>query len=73
MKPFFLVFYRTRVKLDLLIHHDFIQIGVVLTLMRIKNTFKQTFMILFLGILAFGVFFIRFSDLSNFLEFNFIQ
>lgn len=48
-------------------------IGGVVTHMRVKDSFKQTFMILFLGILAFGVFFIRFSDLSKFPGFNFIQ
>lgn len=41
-------------------------IGGILTHMRIKDSFKQTFMILLLGILAFSLFIIRLSSLSDF-------
>lgn len=41
-------------------------IGGILTHLRVKDSFKQTSTILFLGILAFIVFFINFSHLSNF-------
>jgi putative oxidoreductase len=45
-------------------------IGGVLTHIRVKDSFKQTFMILLLGILSFIVFFINLSDLSDFPGFN---
>jgi putative oxidoreductase len=41
-------------------------IGGILTHIRVKDSFKQTSTILFLGILAFILFFIRLSDFSNF-------
>ena len=41
-------------------------IGGVLTHVRVKDSFKQTFMILLLGVISFIVFFIRLSDLSDF-------
>lgn len=45
-------------------------IGGILTHVRVKDTFKQTFMIILLAILSFIVFFIRLSDLSAFPGFN---
>ncbi|WP_313641967.1 DoxX family protein [Paenibacillus sp.] len=41
-------------------------IGGVLTHVRVKDSFKQTFPIIMLGALAFIVFFIRLSDLADF-------
>ncbi|WP_340008426.1 DoxX family protein [Paenibacillus sp. FSL K6-0276] len=41
-------------------------IGGVLTHVRVKDSFKQTFPIILLGVLAFIVFFIRLSDLGDF-------
>ena len=41
-------------------------IGGILIHIRVRDTFKQTFPILFLGILAVVVFLLRYSDLSNF-------
>jgi putative oxidoreductase len=41
-------------------------IGGVLTHIRVKDSFKQMFPIVLLGILSFVVFFIRLSDLSHF-------
>jgi len=41
-------------------------IGGTLTHIRAKDTFKQTFMILLLGILAVVLFFLTMSDLSSF-------
>jgi putative oxidoreductase len=45
-------------------------IGGVLTHLRIKDSFKDTFMIVLLGIFAFIVFFSTVSDLSDFPGFN---
>ncbi|AIQ35175.1 MULTISPECIES: DoxX family protein [unclassified Paenibacillus] len=45
-------------------------IGGVLTHIRAKDSFKQCFPIILLGVLAFIVFFIRLSDLSDFPGFN---
>jgi putative oxidoreductase len=45
-------------------------IGGVLTHIRVKDSFKQTFPIVLLGILSFIVFFIRLSDFSDFPGFN---
>jgi putative oxidoreductase len=45
-------------------------IGGVLTHLRVKDSFKQTFPIIFLGILSFIVFFIRLSDFPDFPGFN---
>ncbi|MEX1031251.1 MAG: DoxX family protein [Paenibacillaceae bacterium] len=45
-------------------------IGGILTHIRVNDSFKQTAPIVFLGILAFIVFFIRLSDLSDFPGFN---
>lgn len=42
-------------------------VGGILTHIRVRDTFKQTFMILFLGILAVVVLLLRYSDLSNLL------
>ncbi|BBH20048.1 hypothetical protein Back11_13930 [Paenibacillus baekrokdamisoli] len=41
-------------------------IGGILTHIRVKDSFKQTFPIIFLGILSFIVFFIRLSDFPGF-------
>ncbi len=41
-------------------------VGGVLTHLRVRDSFKQTFPILLLGALAFILFFIRLSDLSDF-------
>jgi putative oxidoreductase len=41
-------------------------IGGVLTHIRVKDSFKQTFPIILLGILSFILFFITLSDLSGF-------
>jgi putative oxidoreductase len=41
-------------------------IGGVLTHIRVKDSFKQMFPIVLLGILSFVVFFIRLSDLPHF-------
>jgi putative oxidoreductase len=45
-------------------------IGGILTHIRVKDSFKQTLPIVFLGILSFIVFFIRVSDFSDFPGFN---
>jgi putative oxidoreductase len=45
-------------------------IGGTLVHVRVKDSFKQTFMIVLLGILSFIVFFIRLSDFSSFPGFN---
>lgn len=45
-------------------------IGGILTHVRIKDSFKDTFPIILLGILSFIVFFISLSDLSDFPGFN---
>jgi putative oxidoreductase len=45
-------------------------IGGILTHVRVKDSFKQTFPIILLGVLSFIVFFIRISDLSDFPGFN---
>lgn len=45
-------------------------IGGVLTHFRVKDSFNQCFPIILLGVLAFIVFFIRLSDLSDFPGFN---
>lgn len=41
-------------------------IGGVLTHIRVRDSFKQTFMILVLGIISIFVFFMRYSELFNF-------
>ncbi|MDB5055833.1 MAG: hypothetical protein JWM44_3883 [Bacilli bacterium] len=48
----------------------FTAIGGLLTHIRVKDSFKDTFPIVLLGILSFIVFFIRLSDLSDFPGFN---
>jgi putative oxidoreductase len=45
-------------------------IGGVITHIRVKDSFKQMFPIVLLGILSFIVFFIHLSDLSQFPGFN---
>lgn len=45
-------------------------IGGILTHIRVKDSFKQTFPIILLGILSFVLFFISLSDLSDFPGFN---
>lgn len=45
-------------------------IGGILTHVRVKDSFKQTFPIVLLGTLAFIVFFIYLPDLSRFPGFN---
>ncbi|MEX2460031.1 MAG: DoxX family protein [Paenibacillaceae bacterium] len=45
-------------------------IGGILTHLRVKDSLKQTFPIILLGILSFILFFIRFSNLSDFPGFN---
>ncbi|SDO54469.1 DoxX-like family protein [Paenibacillus sp. yr247] len=45
-------------------------IGGILTHVRVKDSFKQTFPIVLIGILSFVLFFIRLSDLSDFPGFN---
>jgi putative oxidoreductase len=45
-------------------------IGGVLTHIRVKDSLKQTFPIVLLGIISFIVFFIRLSDFSDFPGFN---
>lgn len=45
-------------------------IGGILTHIRVKDSFKQTSTILFLGVLSFVVFFIQISNLSDFPGFN---
>lgn len=45
-------------------------IGGILTHVRVKDSLKQTFPIIFLGIISFVVFFMRLSDLSDFPGFN---
>lgn len=45
-------------------------IGGIITHVRIKDSFKDTFPIVLLGLLSFIVFFIRLSDLSDFPGFN---
>jgi uncharacterized membrane protein YphA (DoxX/SURF4 family) len=45
-------------------------IGGILTHIRVKDSFKQTFPIVLLGIISFIVFFIRLSDFSDFPGFN---
>ncbi|WP_343054753.1 DoxX family protein [Paenibacillus taichungensis] len=41
-------------------------IGGVLTHIRVRDSFKQTFMILVLGIISIFVFLLRYSELFNF-------
>jgi putative oxidoreductase len=45
-------------------------IGGTLVHVRVKDSFKQTFPIILLGVLSFIVFFIRLSDFSDFPGFN---
>lgn len=45
-------------------------IGGILTHVRVKDSFKDTFPIILIGVLSFIVFFIRLSDLSDFPGFN---
>ena len=45
-------------------------IGGILTHIRVKDSFKQMFPIVLLGILSFIVFFIHLSELSRFPGFN---
>ena len=45
-------------------------IGGILTHVRVKDSIKQTFPIILIGVLSFIVFFIRLSDLSDFPGFN---
>jgi putative oxidoreductase len=45
-------------------------VGGVITHLRVKDPFKQTFMILLLGILSFVLFFLRASDFSDFPGFH---
>ncbi|WP_054024600.1 DoxX family protein [Bacillus sp. FJAT-28004] len=45
-------------------------IGGILTHVRVKDSLKQTFPIIFIGVLSFVLFFIRLSDLSDFPGFN---
>ncbi|MGO4185757.1 DoxX family protein [Paenibacillus sp. MCAF9] len=45
-------------------------IGGTLTHVRVKDSFKQTFPIILVGVLSFVLFFIRLSDLSDFPGFN---
>jgi putative oxidoreductase len=45
-------------------------IGGILTHIRVKDSFKQSFMIVLIGIISFIVFFIQLSDFSDFPGFN---
>lgn len=45
-------------------------IGGIMTHVRVKDSFKDTFMIVLLGVLSFAVFFIHLSKLSEFPGFN---
>ncbi|MDQ8738118.1 DoxX family protein [Paenibacillus sp. LHD-38] len=45
-------------------------IGGIMTHVRVKDSFKDTFMIVLLGVLSFAVFFIHISKLSEFPGFN---
>ncbi|MDB5052353.1 MAG: hypothetical protein JWM44_403 [Bacilli bacterium] len=45
-------------------------IGGILTHVRVKDSFKQTFPIILLGIISFILLFIRFSALADFPGFN---
>ncbi|MCQ6559400.1 DoxX family protein [Paenibacillus mendelii] len=45
-------------------------IGGTLTHVRVKDSFKQTFPIILLGVLSFILFFIRISDLADFPGFH---
>lgn len=45
-------------------------IGGILTHLRVKDSLKQTFAIIFLGVVSFVVFFLNLSYLSDFPGFN---
>lgn len=47
-----------------------VAIGGIISHIRVKDSFKQTFTILLLGIIAFVLLWINYSDLSNFPGFN---